>query len=464
MADATPSNSHNPENGRSDETKRASSRDKDRDRDRDRDKDRDKDKDRKHKSRKHKSRSRSRSKGRHSRDKRKHSRSRSRSRSRSHHRSKKSRSKSPEKKPVNENERAARTMLVSQLHPKIDEKDLFNFFSNVGTVEDIRLIRDSRTKKSKGLCYVEFTSTTSVNPALALNGQLIAGYPIAVTLAQNMTPAKEPPKEAGLRLFIGSLNPAVGEEDLKPMFESFGPLEFIEITRDASGKSRGFGAVQYTSAAHAKAAMDALNGIPLADRPMKVALHQENYAQQVAAAHAAHAAQFVQLAAAKVEIDKLKDDEGDGGLAMSATDKFALMAKLQRAGESFVPQPSVSAVNAPKPPPMPAPIASAQLNVPLIQATTCLVIKNMFDPKEEEEGFDIEIKEDVEEEAGKFGPLRHIFVDKNSIGFVYLRFDDVSSSRKARDAFHGRWFASRQISAEFVSEATYELKFPKSKP
>ena len=44
----------------------------------------------------------------------------------------------------------------------MDERDLFEFFSHVGTVEDIRLIRDQRTQKSKGLCYVEFSDKESV--------------------------------------------------------------------------------------------------------------------------------------------------------------------------------------------------------------------------------------------------------------------------------------------------------------
>ena len=42
------------------------------------------------------------------------------------------------------------TIFVTGLHPKIDESDLFDFFSHVGRVEDIRLIRDLKNNKSKG--------------------------------------------------------------------------------------------------------------------------------------------------------------------------------------------------------------------------------------------------------------------------------------------------------------------------
>jgi RNA-binding protein 39 len=46
------------------------------------------------------------------------------------------------------------TIFVHQIHPKVDDRDLFDFFSHVGRVLDIRLIRDQRTLKSKG--YVAF--------------------------------------------------------------------------------------------------------------------------------------------------------------------------------------------------------------------------------------------------------------------------------------------------------------------
>ena len=42
------------------------------------------------------------------------------------------------------------TIFVHQIHPKVDDRDLFDFFSHVGRVLDIRLIRDQRTLKSKG--------------------------------------------------------------------------------------------------------------------------------------------------------------------------------------------------------------------------------------------------------------------------------------------------------------------------
>jgi RNA recognition motif-containing protein len=57
------------------------------------------------------------------------------------------------------------------------EKDVFNFFAGagIGRLIDIKIIRDPRTGKSKGVAYVEFESQESILLAVALSGQPIKG-------------------------------------------------------------------------------------------------------------------------------------------------------------------------------------------------------------------------------------------------------------------------------------------------
>ena len=87
----------------------------------------------------------------------------------------------------------------------------------------------------------------------------------------------------------------------------------------------------------------------------------------------------------------------------------------------------------------------------------------MFDPASETEpDWWIDIGQDVKEECSKYGPVRHVFVDKDSSGFVYLRFATVAAAAAARQALHTRWFASRMIAAEFQFSAVYIQHFPES--
>ena len=49
-----------------------------------------------------------------------------------------------------------------QLAASIRPRDLEEFFSRVGKVRDVRLITDPRTRRSKGVAYVEFRDLACV--------------------------------------------------------------------------------------------------------------------------------------------------------------------------------------------------------------------------------------------------------------------------------------------------------------
>lgn len=59
-------------------------------------------------------------------------------------------------------ERDARTVFCMQLSSRIRSRDLEDFFSVVGKVNDVRIITDAKTRRSKGIAYVEFVDVESV--------------------------------------------------------------------------------------------------------------------------------------------------------------------------------------------------------------------------------------------------------------------------------------------------------------
>jgi RNA-binding protein 39 len=308
-------------------------------------------------------------------------------------------------------------------------------------VEDIRLIRDQRTQKSKGLAYVEFWEKEAVTKAVSLTGQLVNNFPITVQVTQSEKNKPPPDLEDGstMRLYVGQLHQSVSEGDLRPVFEAFGPLEFVDLHKDPGGASRGFGFVQYKKAADAKQALAALNGLEIAGKAIKVGLVDQR----------------------QDNVTSLGELDDGNGVALTAQSRAALMTKLGRG--TFMP--GIQQLDAGLsliPGLLPQPGAPS-ISAPMIQPTTCVVVKNMFDPKTETEGFEHDIREDVEEECKQFGRIKHIFVDKSSAqGVVYLRFDSISAAQQCIKQFNGRWFASRQISADFVADSLYLLKFPKS--
>lgn len=63
---------------------------------------------------------------------------------------------------VNDEDLDARTVFCMQLSQRIRARDLQEFFSSVGKVRDVRLITCNKTKRFKGIAYIEFRDPESV--------------------------------------------------------------------------------------------------------------------------------------------------------------------------------------------------------------------------------------------------------------------------------------------------------------
>ncbi|KAK8710014.1 hypothetical protein V6N13_145358 [Hibiscus sabdariffa] len=463
-----------------DKDRHRSSRDRDRDRDRERERDRDlerssrereKERERERRDRdKEKERERERERREREKEKEKDRERRERSSSRRY------KDKKDAVEPEADPERDQRTVFAYQMPLKATERDVYEFFSKAGKVRDVRLIMDRNSRRSKGVGYIEFYDVMSVPMAIALSGQLLLGQPVMVkpseaekNLVQSNTSGAGAGGVAGpygavdRKLYVGNLHFNMTEMQLRQIFEPFGPVELVQLPLDIeTGQCKGFGFVQFGQLEHAKAAQSALNGkLEIAGRTIKVSSVTDHVVTQDTTAKSAD----------------FDDDEG-GGLALNAQSRALLMQKLDRSGIATsitgslgVPlvagtAPTQQTVTLPlngqvayPAPVLPAIMSTTALD-PIGQPSECLLLKNMFDPATESEpDFDLDIKEDVEEECNKYGRVKHIYVDKNSAGCVYLRFDSTEAAGKAQRAMHMRWFAGRSISALYMQPHEYEERF-----
>ncbi|XP_030496264.2 uncharacterized protein LOC115712159 [Cannabis sativa] len=489
--------------GRDGEKEKGRDRDKERDRER-RDRDKERERERRDKDKEKEKERRERDKEREEKERSRRSRSRSvrdekprRSRSQSRdreERSQRSRSRSDRDREVKEREREIemrdrrfkdkkelaepeadperdqRTVFAYQMPLKANERDVYEFFSKAGKVRDVRLIMDRNSRRSKGVGYIEFYDAMSVPMAIALSGQLLLGQPVMVkpseaekNLVQSntttgVTGGTGPYGAVDRKLYVGNLHFNMTEVHLREIFESFGPVELVQLPLDLeTGQCKGFGFVQFAQLEHAKAAQSLNGKLEIAGRTLKVSSVTDHVGAQDAGAKSAD----------------FDDDEG-GGLALNAQSRALLMQKLDRTGiaTSIVGSLGVPALNgsAPNQSAMNLPIngqtavaaqgLSVGASVPIGTPSECLLLKNMFDPATETDpDFDADIKDDVEEECSKCGRVIHIYVDKNSAGCVYLRFETVEAAAAAQRSMHLRWFAGRQIFALFMQPQVYEAKF-----
>lgn len=105
--------------------------------------------------------------------------------------------------------------------------------------------------------YVEFKDEESVPLAIQLTGQKLLGIPIIAQLteAEKNRQARNPAVSGNHnsipfhRLYVGNIHFSITESDLQNVFEPFGELEFVQLQKDESGRSRGYGFVQYVCSA-----------------------------------------------------------------------------------------------------------------------------------------------------------------------------------------------------------------------
>lgn len=72
------------------------------------------------------------------------------------------------------------TIFVSNMDLKANEEDLRRFFSDIGGVTAIRLLRDKFTKKSRGLAYVDFSDNKHLEAAIKKNKQKLLGKKMSI--------------------------------------------------------------------------------------------------------------------------------------------------------------------------------------------------------------------------------------------------------------------------------------------
>merc|ERR1712093_364276 len=413
-------------------------------------------------------------------------------------------SRSPKREstpPLTEDERDRRTVFVQQLAARLRTKELIAFFEKVGPVKEAQIVKDRVSGRSKGVGYVEFKNEESVPAAIQLTGQKLLGIPIIAQLpeAEKNRQVRNPeatgsnPNQIPFhRLYVGNIHFSITESDLQNVFEPFGELEFVQLQKEEQGRSRGYGFVQFRDPNQAREALEKMNGFDLAGRPIRVGLGNDKFTPESTASllqrfqGQSHQQQFQgsafsgaggrgPQASSGGNFDRAggrDNDKGSGGAsALDDTDvggvnfnnysRDALMRKLARTDD---PAPSTKGRDERREIAKPK-VETKQLPVNVNMASRCVVLKNMFDPAEEEgDSWEKELEDDVRAEAEeKYGHVVHIALDPNSQGDIYLKFDRVQGGENAIKGLNGRYFGGRMISATPVVDAVYSSLFSRTR-
>ena len=129
--------------------------------------------------------------------------------------------------------------------------------------------KDRVTQMHQGYGFVEFLSEDDADYAIKIMNMIkLYGKPIRV----NKASAHQKNLDVGANIFIGNLDVEVDEKLLYDTFSAFGViLQTPKIMRDPeTGNSKGFAFINFASFEASDAAMDAMNGQYLCNRPISV--------------------------------------------------------------------------------------------------------------------------------------------------------------------------------------------------
>lgn len=167
----------------------------------------------------------------------------------------------------------------------------------MGKIRDIKLIREIKSKRSKGIAYIEFYYFESVTNALSMNNKKFMGQHIFVTRSQSdknrgqlVTRSAKPAVKSGTSKHSQGVNQKgiiiknlindlakMSREDIRRFFDSFGEIEYIDMETDHdTGLNKGYAIILYSRPEDAKAAIKKMNGLRLSGEVMMVS-HVPSY-------------------------------------------------------------------------------------------------------------------------------------------------------------------------------------------
>ncbi|XP_062023472.1 polyadenylate-binding protein 3 [Rosa rugosa] len=166
-------------------------------------------------------------------------------------------------------------LFIKNLEKSIDNKALLDTFSAFGTVLSCKVAADA-SGQSKGYGFVQYDNEESAKNAInKLNGMLINEKQVSVG------PYVRRQRSNSFRnIYVKNLSETTTNEDLKKLFENSGNITSAAVMRDANGKSRCFGFVNFENAKDAVAAIDKFNGTTFNDKVLFVGKAQKKIERQ----------------------------------------------------------------------------------------------------------------------------------------------------------------------------------------
>lgn len=174
-------------------------------------------------------------------------------------------------------------IFIKNLDGAIDNKALHDTFAAFGDILSCKVAQDENAV-SKGYGFVHYrTDEAAANAIKHVNGMLLnekkvyVGHHIPKKDRQSKF---EEMKANFTNVYVKNISTDASDADFRELFEKFGDVTSSSLARDAEGKSRGFGFVNFTTHESAAKAVDDLNGKDFMGQDLYVGRAQKKHERE----------------------------------------------------------------------------------------------------------------------------------------------------------------------------------------
>eukprot|EP00252_Welwitschia_mirabilis_P004766 TRINITY_DN15069_c0_g1_i1.p1 TRINITY_DN15069_c0_g1~~TRINITY_DN15069_c0_g1_i1.p1 ORF type:complete len:401 (+),score=103.54 TRINITY_DN15069_c0_g1_i1:205-1407(+) len=126
----------------------------------------------------------------------------------------------------------------------VDTDGLEDYMSKFGEIDDVIVLKDRATGRSRGFGYVTFSSVEDAKKALEAE-HVLNGRSLEVKVATPKEEMKAPSKKI-TRIFVARIPSSVTEDTFRKYFEEYGKIEDLYMPKEkGSGGHRGIGFITF---------------------------------------------------------------------------------------------------------------------------------------------------------------------------------------------------------------------------